>query len=65
MLENDSKKIDKQPVGMSSRMVDVNPSSETCNAVRYKLTPQIIHQIFFQSLLLFHTWNGGYRRTIK
>eukprot|EP00026_Physarum_polycephalum_P005369 Phypoly_transcript_05401.p1 GENE.Phypoly_transcript_05401~~Phypoly_transcript_05401.p1 ORF type:complete len:584 (+),score=115.30 Phypoly_transcript_05401:70-1821(+) len=49
MLENDSKKLDKQPVGMSSRMVDVNPSSETCNAVRYKLTPQIIHQIFIQT----------------
>lgn len=46
MLENDSKKAEKQTVGMPSALIaDVRPTSETCNAVHYKITPQIIHQV--------------------
>jgi transcription initiation factor TFIIH subunit 1 len=48
-LENESRKTENQPTGMSTVLSsDVRPSSETCNAVHYKITPQIIHQIFIQ-----------------
>eukprot|EP01132_Coremiostelium_polycephalum_P012019 gene12019-14700_t len=49
MLKNDQMRAEKQQVGMPSNILaDVRPSSETCNAVRYRLTPSIIHQIFIQ-----------------
>ncbi|KAN0007336.1 hypothetical protein ACTFIU_000535 [Dictyostelium citrinum] len=49
MLKNDSTRSEKQHTGMPSNLLaDVRPSSETPNAVHYRFTPTVIHQIFIQ-----------------
>ncbi|EFA80616.1 general transcription factor IIH component [Heterostelium album PN500] len=49
MLKNDGMRPDRQHVGMPSIILsDVRPTSESINAVRYRLTPSIINQIFIQ-----------------
>lgn len=49
MLENEAHSTNKQRRGLPSELLaDVRPVHETCNAVHYRLTPTIIHQIFIQ-----------------
>jgi len=49
LLENEAMKSTNQRKGMPTELVaDVRPSMETCNAVHYRLTPTIIHQIFLE-----------------
>jgi transcription initiation factor TFIIH subunit 1 len=49
MLSNESSRAEKQVTGIPSVLLaDVRPTFETSNAVHYKLTPQIIQQIFLQ-----------------
>eukprot|EP01087_Luapelamoeba_hula_P024350 TRINITY_DN9235_c0_g2_i1.p1 TRINITY_DN9235_c0_g2~~TRINITY_DN9235_c0_g2_i1.p1 ORF type:complete len:816 (-),score=173.23 TRINITY_DN9235_c0_g2_i1:86-2533(-) len=49
MLQSEAHAATQQRKGMPSELLaDVRPVMETCNAVHYRLTPTIIHQIFLE-----------------